>query len=81
MDEDVRIWVHDKYAEIQTWLGERPGGYRVDPFYIRSGIGSKAYCWDDYARKWRLLHTGDVLFKREDGTVGHEPARQKNEVV
>lgn len=73
--EEVRTWDFDHFTEIQEWLGKREGGkYHVDPYYIKRGIGGqKAYLWDSYSKKWKLLHIGDVIFKRLDGTIGHEP--------
>src|SRR4051812_9871515 len=74
MDEDnVREYNFDQFQELQQWLGPRENGrYRIDPNYLRRGLGSKIYCWDDYAKKWRLVNPGDRFYKRSDGTVGHE---------
>lgn len=46
---------------LQDFLGKRPGNYRVDPFYIRTGIAGKPYLWDDYNRRWVMVRKGDVF--------------------
>lgn len=72
-EDEVRIWDPEKYVELQKWLGLREGGTKyIDPYYVRKGMGNKAYCWDDFSKKWRILSPGDTVFKRADGTVGHE---------
>lgn len=60
--------VYDGYNihRIQQELGERPGGYRVDPYYIRYGIAHKPYFWDAVEKKWLLINLGDSFFL-EDG--------------
>lgn len=52
---------------LQDFLGKRPGNYRVDPFYIRTGIAGKPYLWDDYNRRWVMLRKGDVVGFDADG--------------
>ena len=55
--------------ELKKVFGERPGGYRVDPYYFRTGIGNKAYYWDEYSKKWRLLKFGDEFEFDHDGIM------------
>lgn len=57
-------WVYDgeNFSQIQRHLGPRPGGYRVDVFYLRRGIGNKPYFWNDFTSKWQRVQLGDVFF-------------------
>lgn len=72
MDEDYKVFF-DNFKEMQDWLGRRPGNKIVDPYWVKQAMG-KTFVWDDYAKKWRRLSPGNILFKREDGTVGREVA-------
>lgn len=62
-------WVYDgeNFNRIQQALGKRPGNYRVDPFYLRRGIAQKIYFWNDYDRKWMLVHMGDLFWLNNEG--------------
>jgi hypothetical protein len=61
--------VYDGYnfRQIKEALGKRPGGYRVDPDYLRQGIAQKPYFWDQYYKKWQMIRIGDSFFMDEDG--------------
>lgn len=48
--------------KIRKALGKRPGGYRVDPDYIREGIAHKPYFWDVDERKWKMVRLGDMFY-------------------
>jgi hypothetical protein len=57
------------FLDVQRLLGKRPGGYTLDPYYLRKGHGGKPWFWDDENRKWILVHVGDKFFIDDDGTV------------
>lgn len=59
--------------KLQEFLGKRPGGYRIDPFYIRTGIAHKPYFWDDYNRKWVMVKVGDKFYFDDEGIAVREP--------
>lgn len=63
--------VYDGYNfdSIQQNLGERPGGYRVDPFYLRKGMANKPYFWNDETKKWERVRLGDMFRVTEEGKV------------
>lgn len=50
------------FSKIQQELGERPGGYRVDPYYLRRGIAQKPYFWDALRKKWVIVRLGDSFY-------------------
>ena len=65
---DSRTMTYDgenALKKLQEFLGKRPGGYRIDPYYVRTGIAHKPYFWDDYNRKWVMIKIGDT-FKFDD---------------
>lgn len=57
------------FMAVQSMLGRRPGGYRIDPYYLKKGHGLKPYFWNDEDRKWELVHVGDKFFIDDDGKV------------
>lgn len=78
-------WIYDgeNFVQIQTTLGPRPGGYRVDTYYLRYGMGRKPYFWDEELHKWQRLKIGDLIWINEEtgfpiksGVSRGETARQ-----
>lgn len=67
MSEETYVYDGDNFVRIQRILGERPGGYRIDKFYLRRGLGQKPYFWDEYNNKWLRLHMGDLIWINEEG--------------
>jgi hypothetical protein len=61
--------VYDGYNlfKIEEEFGLRPGGYRVDPNYVRRGIAGKPYFWNNYTKKWTLIRLGDSFFRDDEG--------------
>lgn len=59
----------DNFFEVQRTLGKRPGDYKVDPYYLRRGHGSKPYFWNDEQRRWVLVHPNDKFYVDDDGNV------------
>jgi hypothetical protein len=61
--------VYDGYnfSKIQEALGERPGGYRVDPDYLRKSWADRPYFWDKDKKKWRMIHIGDLFYIDDEG--------------
>jgi hypothetical protein len=55
--------------KIRKELGPRPGGYRVDPDYIREGMARKPMFWDAYAKKWFTVKLGDQFYLDDQGIV------------
>lgn len=74
IDERVITWNINNFEELYNFLGERPGNKTFEPYYLKRGMGSKLYCWDDLANRWRLVNPGDRFYKREDGSVVQEKA-------
>lgn len=51
----------ENFSIIQETLGERPGGYSVDAYYLKKGWNNKPYFWDANERKWKLVRLGDMF--------------------
>jgi hypothetical protein len=54
-------------SKIRNALGPRPGEYKVDPDYIRTGIAQRPYFWDAYRKKWEMVRLGDSFFHDDQG--------------
>lgn len=55
------------FKEVQEFLGKRPGDKFVDPFYLRRGLAEKPYFWNQFTKKWELVHAGDWFSKDSTG--------------
>lgn len=64
----------DNFYAIQKFLGERPGGYRIDPYYLRKGMADKPYFWDAEKKKWISVRVGDRFYVNELGEAVRVPA-------
>jgi hypothetical protein len=60
------VYDGDNFTKIQDALGERPGGYTIDKFYMKKGWNNKPYFWDANEQKWKLVKLGD-MFQVVDG--------------
>lgn len=70
MDDEFIIYQGEhNYTAVERFVGRRPGDKKVDPFYVKKGWGNKTYFWDG---RWILLHPGDMIYKRADGSVALE---------
>lgn len=67
--QEVRTFIPQDFARIQKWLGERPGDYVVDPFYIKRGYGGKVQFWNVDRKKWEFVRIGDKFIKSQDGVI------------
>ncbi len=77
MDEnDFREFQREHFTSIQLWAGYR-GEYTVDPYFLKRGFGNKCYFWDAPSKEWRLLRSGDLIYKREDGTMFMDSPHKK----
>lgn len=56
--------------ELQQKFGERPGGYRVDPYYFRQGASKdKALFWNHYNKKWERVKPHEKFDLDMEGIV------------
>lgn len=62
------------FVEIQEFFGKRPGDYRIDPYYLRTGMGSKPYFYDARRKKWSAIRRGDKFYFDSDGIPTQEKA-------
>ena len=70
------VFSKENYHKLKRLLGNRPGGYRLDPDYLRTGIGDKPYFWNSEKKKWELVRLGDILTIHEDGSVTRTPVEK-----
>lgn len=69
------IYDSENFVSLQEWLGERPGNYFVDKFYLRRGHSHKPYFWNPETKKWELIRIGDRFYIDEDGLPVREPRK------
>lgn len=70
------VFTKHEFFKIQRVLGERPGDYHTDPFYLRTGIADKPYFWNADRRKWEMVRLGDVFTLHDDGSVTRTPVEK-----
>ena len=70
------IFSKERFKHQQELLGKRPGDYRLDPYYLRTGIADKPYFWNDSTRKWERVSLGDLFTVHDDGTVTRTPVAE-----
>lgn len=74
------IFSRENFHKLKALLGPRPGGYRLDPDYLRTGMGDKPYFWNSETKKWEGLRLGDVLVIEDDGSVTRIPVASERKV-
>lgn len=57
------------FTKIQALLGERPGDYTIDKWFLREGWAHKPYFWDEKTRKWLRVSIGDMFYKTSSGLI------------
>ena len=67
--QESRTFIPQDFVRIQSWLGKRPGDYKVDPYYLRRGFHNKVQFWDASKRQWKPVRIGDKFIKSQDGVI------------
>lgn len=70
------VFAKDNFLNLQKVLGERPGEYRLDPFYLRKALADKPMFWNYEKKIWERVSLGDVFVIDDEGFVTRIPVAE-----